>query len=98
LPEYATGAPGVEGILDPHGHTITTSVRQLLEHVERVGWKRKAGSIWLSEGSRIDHFSTSIAQCRQRFGVENELRKANERLRHKTHVILGCIRQPGFEV
>jgi transposase len=27
-----------------------------------------------------------------------ELRRAKERLRHKTHVILGCIRQPGFEV
>ena len=27
-----------------------------------------------------------------------ELRKAKERLRHKKHVILGCIRQPGFEV
>jgi hypothetical protein len=27
-----------------------------------------------------------------------ELRKAKERLSHKKHVILGCIRQPGFEV
>ena len=27
-----------------------------------------------------------------------ELRRAKERLRHKKHVILGCIRQPGFEV
>jgi hypothetical protein len=27
-----------------------------------------------------------------------ELRKAKERLRHKRDVILGCIRQPGFEV
>lgn len=27
-----------------------------------------------------------------------ELRKAKERLRHKREVILGCIRQPGFEV
>src|SRR5215210_2603023 len=26
-----------------------------------------------------------------------ELGKAKERLRHKKHVILGCIRQPGFE-
>ena len=26
------------------------------------------------------------------------LRKAKERLRHKRDVILGCIRQPGFEV
>jgi transposase len=24
--------------------------------------------------------------------------KAKERLRHKKHVILGCLRQPGFEV
>jgi len=34
----------------------------------------------------------SVAQLRV------ELRKAKERLRHKKHVILGCIRQPGFEV
>jgi hypothetical protein len=27
-----------------------------------------------------------------------ELRKAKERLRHKRDVILGCIRQPGFEI
>jgi len=27
-----------------------------------------------------------------------ELRRAKERLRHKRHVILGCSRQPGFEV
>jgi DNA invertase Pin-like site-specific DNA recombinase len=27
-----------------------------------------------------------------------KLRKAKERLRHKRDVILGCIRQPGFEV
>lgn len=27
-----------------------------------------------------------------------ELRKTKERLRHKEHVILGCIRQPGFEI
>jgi transposase len=34
----------------------------------------------------------SVAQLRV------ELGKAKERLRHKKHVILGCIRQPGFEV
>jgi hypothetical protein len=27
-----------------------------------------------------------------------ELRKAKERLRHKRDLILGCIRQPGFEL
>ena len=30
--------------------------------------------------------------------LTEELRKAKERLRHKKHVILGCIRQPGFGV
>ena len=30
--------------------------------------------------------------------LKNELRKAKERLRHKRDVILGCIKQPGFEV
>jgi transposase len=34
----------------------------------------------------------SLAQLRV------ELGKAKERLRHKKHVILGCIRQPGFEL
>jgi protein-tyrosine phosphatase len=39
LVEYASGAPSEEGIPDPYGHTITAyraSVRQLLEHVERL--------------------------------------------------------------
>lgn len=30
--------------------------------------------------------------------LRRELRKAKERLRHKPHVIRGCIKQPGFEV
>jgi hypothetical protein len=34
----------------------------------------------------------SVAQLRV------ELGKAKERLRHKQHDILGCIREPGFEV
>ena len=33
--------------------------------------------------------------CCRSLGVEIELRKAKERLRHKKNVILGCIRQPG---
>ncbi len=36
--------------------------------------------------------------CRNLSELRSELRKARERLRHKKHVILGCIRQPGFEV
>lgn len=36
--------------------------------------------------------------CRILSELRKELRKAKERLRHKKHVILGCIRQPGFEV
>ena len=37
--------------------------------------------------------------CRQSLAeLKIELRKAKERLRHKRDVILGCIRQPGFEV
>jgi transposase len=35
--------------------------------------------------------------CRSLSELRRELRKAKERLRHKKHVILGCIRQPGFE-
>ena len=36
--------------------------------------------------------------CRSLSELRRELRKAKERLRHNKHVILGCIRQPGFEV
>ncbi len=36
--------------------------------------------------------------CQSLSELRKELRKAKERLRHKRHVILGCIRQPGFEV
>lgn len=36
--------------------------------------------------------------CRDLRELKVELRKAKERLRHKKHVILGCIRQPGLEV
>lgn len=36
--------------------------------------------------------------CRNLSELRRELRKAKERLRHKRHVILACIRQPGFEV
>jgi transposase len=36
--------------------------------------------------------------CQYLSELKVELRKAKERLRHKRDVILGCIRQPGFEV
>ena len=36
--------------------------------------------------------------CQSLSELKVELRKAKERLRHNKHVILGCIRQPGFEV
>jgi transposase len=36
--------------------------------------------------------------CQSLVELKVELRKAKERLRHKKQVILGCIRQPGFEV
>lgn len=36
--------------------------------------------------------------CQNLMELKVELRKAKERLRHKRDVILGCIRQPGFEV
>ncbi len=36
--------------------------------------------------------------CQSLAELRIELRKAKERLRHKRDVILGCIRQPGFEV
>ena len=34
--------------------------------------------------------------CQSISHLNYELRKARERLRHKTNVILGCIKQPGF--
>ncbi len=36
--------------------------------------------------------------CRSLLELRRELGEAKERLRHKKHIILGCIRQPGFEV
>lgn len=36
--------------------------------------------------------------CQSLSELKVELRKAKRRLRHKKDVILGCIRQPGFEV
>ena len=36
--------------------------------------------------------------CESLAELKVELRKAKERLRHKRDVIVGCIRQPGFEV
>ena len=36
--------------------------------------------------------------CRSLSELRRELRKAKERLRHKRHMILSCIRQPGFVV
>ena len=36
--------------------------------------------------------------CQSLAELRVELRRAKERLRHKRDVILGCIRQPGFEV
>jgi transposase len=36
--------------------------------------------------------------CQSLAELKVELHKAKERLRHKREVILGCIRQPGFEV
>jgi len=36
--------------------------------------------------------------CRDLCELRVEFRRARERLRHKTHVILGCIREPGLEV
>jgi transposase len=36
--------------------------------------------------------------CKSLKELKVELRKAKERLRHKRDVILGCIKQPGFEV
>jgi transposase len=36
--------------------------------------------------------------CQSLSELKVELRRAKERLRHKRDVILGCIRQPGFEV
>jgi transposase len=36
--------------------------------------------------------------CQSLSELRVELHRAKERLRHKTHVIFGCIRQLGFEV
>ncbi len=46
----------------------------------------------------LKHVELKNVCCRGLSELRRELRKAKERLRHKKHVIFGCIRQPGFEV
>jgi transposase len=46
----------------------------------------------------LKHVELKNVCCRSLSELGQQLRKAKERLRHKKHVILGCIRQPGFEV
>jgi transposase len=46
----------------------------------------------------LKHVELKNVCCRSLSELRRELRKAKERLRHKKHVIFGCIRQPGFEV
>jgi len=47
---------------------------------------------------RLKYVELKNVCCRSLSELTEELRKAKERLRYKKHVILGCIRQPGFEV
>jgi hypothetical protein len=53
---------------------------------------RGSGSTSSAWGIEEPVLSQSVSELRV------ELRKAKERLRYKKHVILGCLRQPGFEV
>ncbi len=46
----------------------------------------------------LKHVELKNVCCRSLSELRIELRRAKERLRHKKHVILGCIRQPGFLV
>lgn len=48
--------------------------------------------------NHLKHVELKNVCCQDLRELRVELRKAKERLRHKKHVILGCIRQPGFEV
>ncbi len=48
--------------------------------------------------SHLKHVELKNVCCQSLMELRVELRRAKERLRHKRHVILGCIRQPGFEV
>jgi transposase len=46
----------------------------------------------------LKHVELKNVCCRSLSELRIELRRAKERLRHKKHVIFGCIRQPGFVV
>ena len=50
------------------------------------------------EGRRLRALELKNLCCQSLAELKVELRKAKERLRHKRDVILGCIRQLGFEV
>jgi transposase len=47
---------------------------------------------------RLKHVELKNVCCRNLRELRVELRRAEERLRHNKYVILGCTRQPGFEV
>jgi hypothetical protein len=46
----------------------------------------------------LKHVELKNVCCRSLSELRRQLRKAKEHLRHKKHVILGCIRQPVLEV
>lgn len=48
--------------------------------------------------SHLKYVELKNVCCRSLAELRVEFRRAKERLRHKKHVILGCLKQPGFEV
>jgi hypothetical protein len=60
----------------------------------RTRSQSRRGSLW----KHLKCVELKNLCCESLAELKVELRKAKERLRHKRDVILGCIRQPGFEV
>ena len=86
-------------------HRSRRAVKEFLEGgaSERIRLERPPGyaaELYPDEGIWKHPKYTEMKNlcCRSLAELRVELRKAKERLRHKKQVILGRIRQPGFEV
>jgi hypothetical protein len=77
--------PGERGVLAAATRTIALLYAPELNPEEGI-WKQ------------LKYVELKNLWCQSLSELRVELRKAKKRLRHKKEVILGCLKQPGFEV
>src|ERR671919_2521092 len=87
-------APSLVGVMDSYGIELIHSTRRI--HLEQLPSYapelNPAEGIW----NYLKRVELKNLCCQSISHLSYELTKAKERLRHKTRVILGCIKQPGF--